>query len=78
MALEYFAVWYVVLCEIAHFVFAFIVGWLGFWLMSTTLLRIRCLGGQRTPGDSCIYRFSFLFALLLSIWAHVLEDYKIV
>lgn len=62
--------WY----PIAHFLLAFFVGLLAYWLTSTILLAISQAGTLHITGGF-IYRFSLVVALSLAIVSHILEDY---
>ncbi len=77
MVLGQYNVLYALLLEVGHFVLGFLVGWLAFWWMRTTLSRINSAGRLSLMPGSFIYRYSLLFALLLSVWAHIVEDYTV-
>ena len=60
-------------CEAYHFLLSGFVGLLGYWLISTILLRTTYF--QKQVGVFSTHQFSLLVALCFAVLAHILQDY---
>jgi len=68
-------VFYMLRCEAFHFLLSSCVGWLAYWLTSTTLSHSTIF--QNGVGVFSIHRFSLLVAVCCAVCSHILEDYTL-